>query len=86
MKKRNRLSLFKKRFINYVHGVQPACMPACQKRAPDLTTDGWEPPCDVWELNSRPLEVQPVLSTSEPSLQPLNLLLSEEKDKLFKAT
>jgi hypothetical protein len=32
-----------------------------QKRAPDLITDGCEPPCGCWELNSGPLEKQPVL-------------------------
>jgi hypothetical protein len=31
---------------------------------------GCEPPCGGWELNSRPLEEQPVLLTAEPSLQP----------------
>ena len=39
--------------------------------APDLTTDGCKPPCSCWELNSGPLEEQPGLLTSEPSLQPL---------------
>jgi len=34
-------------------------------------TDGCEPPCGCWELNSGPLEEQPVLLTTEPSLQPL---------------
>uniref|UniRef100_A0A8I5ZQ82 Uncharacterized protein n=1 Tax=Rattus norvegicus TaxID=10116 RepID=A0A8I5ZQ82_RAT len=48
----------------------PACMPAGQKRAPDLIIDGCEPPCGCWELNSGPLEEQTVLLTSEPSLQP----------------
>ena len=33
-------------------------------------TDGCEPPCDCWELNSGPLEEQSVLLTAEPSLQP----------------
>ena len=42
-------------------------MPAGQKRAPDLITDGCEPPCSCWELNSGPLEEQ---TTPEPSLQP----------------
>ena len=42
-----------------------------QKRAPDYITDGCEPPCVCWELNSGPLEEQPVLLSSEPSLQPL---------------
>ncbi|XP_049984502.1 cytochrome b-c1 complex subunit 7-like [Alexandromys fortis] len=45
-------------------------MPAGQKRAPDLITNGCEPPCGCWELNSGPLEEQAVLLTSEPSLQP----------------
>ncbi|KAM7329170.1 hypothetical protein ACRRTK_010783 [Alexandromys fortis] len=45
-------------------------MPAHQRRAPDLIIDGCEPPCGCWELNSGPLEEQPVLLTSEPSLQP----------------
>ena len=45
-------------------------MPAGQKRAPDLITDGCEPPCGCWELNSGPLEEQSVLLTPEPSFQP----------------
>jgi hypothetical protein len=36
----------------------------------DLITDGCEPPCGCWDLNSGPLEDQPVLLTTEPSLQP----------------
>jgi hypothetical protein len=35
-----------------------------------LHTDGCEPPCGCWELNSGPLEEQSVLLTTEPSLQP----------------
>ena len=42
-----------------------------QKRASDSITDGCEPPCGCWELNSGPLEKQSVLLTTEPSLQPL---------------
>jgi hypothetical protein len=42
-------------------------MPTCQKRA--TITDGCELPCGCWELNSGPEEEQPVLLTSEPSLQ-----------------
>ncbi len=38
-------------------------------------TDGCEPPCGCWELNSGPLEEQSVLLTSEPSLQLLLLIL-----------
>ena len=33
-------------------------------------TDGCEPPCGCWDLNSGPLEEQLVLLTTEPSLQP----------------
>ena len=35
-------------------------------------TDGCEPPCGCWELNSGPLEEQAMLLTAEPSLQPQN--------------
>ena len=42
-----------------------------QKRASDLITDGCEPPCDCWDLNSGPLEEQSAFLTTEPSLQPL---------------
>ena len=45
-------------------------MSAGQKRAPDLITDGCEPPCGCWELNSGPLEEEAMLLTAEPSLQP----------------
>jgi hypothetical protein len=45
-------------------------MAAHQKRACDPTTDGCEPPCGCWELNSGSLKEQPVLLTTEPSLQP----------------
>jgi hypothetical protein len=34
-------------------------------------THGLEPPCGCWELNLGPLQEQPVLLTTEPSLQPL---------------
>ena len=60
----------KKGFIYYVYNILPACMPAGQKRAPDLIIDGCEPPCGCWEMNSWPLEEQPVLLTAEPSHQP----------------
>jgi hypothetical protein len=40
-----------------------------------LITDGCEPPCGCWYLNSWPLEEQPVLLTAEPSHQPNNVLL-----------
>jgi hypothetical protein len=43
-----------------------------QKRASDLITDGCEPPCGCWDLNSGPSEEQSELLTTEPSLQPKN--------------
>ena len=44
----------------------PVCLPAGQKRASDLISDGCEPPCGCWELNSGPLEEQAMLLTAEP--------------------
>ena len=68
---RNRLhnALFTLNFL-YVYNILSACMPEGQKREPDLITDGCEPPCGCWELNSGPLEEQAMLLTSEPSLHP----------------
>jgi hypothetical protein len=40
-----------------------------QRRTSDLITDGCEPLCGCWELNSGPLEEQTMLLTTEPSLQ-----------------
>ena len=48
------------------------CTSVYQKWASDHITDGCEPPCGCWELNSGPLEEHTVLLTSKPSLQPLN--------------
>jgi len=40
-------------------------------------TDGCEPPCGCWELNSGPLKEQSLLLTTEPSLQPpVDLILT----------
>jgi hypothetical protein len=38
-----------------------------QKRASDPITDGYEPPCGCWELNSGSLEEQSLLLTCKPS-------------------
>jgi hypothetical protein len=38
-----------------------------QKRALDLITDGCEPPCGSWDLNSGPSEEQSVLLIAKPS-------------------
>jgi len=48
-------------------GILSVCIFTQHKTA----SDDWEPPCELWELNSVPLKVQPVLLTSDPSLQPL---------------
>ena len=59
-------------------------MPAVQKKAPDLITGGYEPPCGCWELNSGPLKEQAMLLTTEPSLQPpgLKFLVYQEGQQL----
>ena len=46
------------------------CTPACLKGVSDPFIDGCEPPYGCWELNSGPLEEQPVPLPAEPSLQP----------------
>jgi hypothetical protein len=75
--------IFSKRFINYVYSGLPVYMPAGQKRTPDLIIDGCEPPCGCWELNSGPLEEQPVLLTSEPSFQsPFSALKQSQEEDL----
>jgi hypothetical protein len=56
-------------FIFYIC-VQCSCLQPHQKRASDPITDGYEPPCGCWELNSESLEEQSVLLTTELSLQP----------------
>lgn len=63
-------SFFFKIYLFIMYSALLACMTAGQKRAPDLIIDGFEPMCGCWDLNSGPLEGQPVLLTSELSLQP----------------
>jgi hypothetical protein len=47
-----------------------------QKRASDLITDGCEPPCGCWDLNSGPLEEQSVLLTAiSPVLNPVSYIV-----------
>ena len=46
--------------------------------ASDPITDGCEPPCGCWELNSGPMWEQSVLLTSESSLQPPDFLIFPE--------
>jgi hypothetical protein len=42
-----------------------------------FVTDGCEPPCGCWDLNSGPLEEQSVLLTTEPTQQPCNVHFKE---------
>jgi hypothetical protein len=49
--------------------VHYSCLQTHQKRALDPITDGDEPPCGCWELNSGPLEEHSVLLSAELSLQ-----------------
>ena len=52
---------------------------------PELMTDGWEPPCGCWELNSGPLKEQSVLLTYEPSLQLVSSFLTRNKKELYES-
>ena len=45
------------------------CLQTHQKRASDPITDGHEPPCGCWELNSEPLEEQSMLLITDPFLR-----------------
>jgi hypothetical protein len=42
---------FKDLFIDYMQ-VHCSCPQTLQKRESDLVTDGCEPPCGCWDLNS----------------------------------
>jgi hypothetical protein len=55
--------------FNYLFIICKYCLQTHQKRSSDLITDGCEPPCGCWDLNSGPSEEQSVLLTAEPSLQ-----------------
>ena len=62
-------------YLFYVR-VHCSCLQTHPKRASDPITDGCEPPCGCWELNSGPLEKQSVLLTTEPPLQPISMFLN----------
>jgi hypothetical protein len=53
--------------IIYFMYIWVLCFHELQKKKLDSITDGCEPPCGWWKLNSRPLEEQSVLLTTEPS-------------------
>jgi hypothetical protein len=56
--------------------VHCSCLKTHQKRASDPITDGCEAPCGCWELNSEPPEEQSSLLTSEPFLQPPQIIFN----------
>jgi hypothetical protein len=68
------LSHFLSLYLFYVHCGSPRTH---QRRASDPITDVFEPPRGYWELNSGPLEEEPVLLTAEPSLQPYRQILGQ---------
>jgi hypothetical protein len=57
---------FKKFFIYLMYVCSAAFTTACLKRASVPPRDGCEAPCGCWELNSGPLEEQPVLLAISP--------------------
>ena len=77
------LFILKNIYLFIMHTIS-AYMCACRpERAPDLIT-GCEPPYGCWELNSKPLEEQAMLLTTEPSLQPpsVGILSIKHTDQL----
>jgi hypothetical protein len=66
----NFFSPFKKRFIYLfiINKYIVAVFRHTKKMASNLITDGCEPPCGCWDLNSGPLEEQSMLLTAEPFL------------------
>ena len=62
---------FPKIYLFNVISALAAFTSADQKRAPDLIIDAYERSCGCWELNSSPLEEQPVLLTAEPPPAPI---------------
>ena len=69
--------IFKKYLFIYLFVIckyTVVCLQTLQKRASDFVTDGCEPPCGCWDLNSGPLEEQSALLTTEPTHQPLSVV------------
>lgn len=61
-----------------------SCLPPCQKRVSYLDIDACNLSCDCLELNSVPLDKQPVLLSAESSLQPLMCVLTRGEYWYFK--
>ena len=70
--------VFKDLFNFFYVSVHCCSLQRCHKRASDPITDGCEPPCGCWELNSGPLGEQSVLLTAEPAFQPPTLIINQE--------
>lgn len=80
--------IFPKDLVIFISRAWVFCLQVClcttctsdvhtgQKRVSDPSrpgvTEGCELPCGCWELNPGPLQEQPVLLATEPSLQPLS--------------
>ena len=60
-----------------------SCLQTHQNRAMDQITNGCEPLCGFWELNSGLLEEESVCLTPESLLQPLIMFLNEFILKLW---
>jgi hypothetical protein len=73
---------FKKRFIYSLYISTLLCLQTHQKRASDLITDGCEPPCSCWDLNSGPLKEQTVFLTTKPPLQLWHITLNHHSNCL----
>jgi hypothetical protein len=61
--------------------VYGSCFQAPQKRVADLITDGCEPPCGCWDLNSGPSAEQSVLPSAEPFFSLDTLFQTKPKNK-----
>ena len=65
------LLFFKKKFIYLFNECKhTVTLQTHQKRASDPITNGCEPPCGCWELNSGPLEEQPVSALNHWAISP----------------
>ena len=72
-----------------IYDVHICAYICCQKRASDPIIDGYKPPCHCWDLNSGPLEEQPICLTTKPFfsapyvkfywLKPVSILTHWEK-------
>lgn len=64
-------------YTNALHHVVPVKVRSRHQILITGVTDSCELPCECWELNLDPLEEQPVLLTTKPSLQPFFFFLCQ---------